>query len=141
VNSKTLQELEDSDWGDPATGETPLIQKCLALRREPIGDFSIENLRLLIGQQMGLKFLLPLAMSHLNHDPLSEGDLYPGDLLQSVLRVPFDSWQETEELLALRAQLPPVAREFLNKAREMDDESKAIFGELIKAAEDVANFH
>ena len=139
--SKTLQELENSDWGDPATGETPLIQKCLALRRKPIRDFTIENLRMAVGQQMGLKFLLPLAMSHLNRDPLSEGDFYPGDLLQSVLRGPFDNWQETEELRALRTQLSPIATRFLDKAREMDGEAKEIFDELIKAAEHVANFH
>ena len=139
--SKTLQESESSDWGDPATGETPMIQECLALRRKKLADLSKEDLRLAIGQKMGLKFLIPLAMRHLNQDPLSQGDLYPGDLLQSVLRVPLQIWGETEELRVLCAQLPAIARGFLDKAREMDEASKELFDELIKAAEHLADFH
>jgi len=136
---KTLQELENSDWGDPARGETGLIQKCLALRRKRLADFSKEDLRLAIGQKMGLKFLLPLAMHHLKLDPFSKGDLYPGDLLQSVLRVPIESWGETEELRMLCAQLPAIGRRFLEKTGEMDENTRAIFHELIAATERLAD--
>jgi len=118
-----------------------MIQKCLALRRKPVTDFSKEDLRLAIGQRMGLKFLIPLAMRDLNQNPFSEGDLFPGDLLQSVLRVPLESWGETEELRALSMQLSAIARRFLVSAAEIDEETKEIFDELIKAAERVAYSH
>ena len=138
---RTLQDLEDSDWGDPASGETPLIQKCLTLRRKPIADFSIEDLRLAIGQKMGLTVLIPLAMQHLLRNPLSEGDFYPGDLLQSVLRVPFETWTETEALRVSWAHLPSIARGFLDYAKGMDDDQREIFDDLIKSAERAAKFH
>ncbi len=139
--SETIQELEDSDWGDPATGETPLIQKCLALRRKPMADFSIEDLRLAIGQKMGLRFLVPLAMDRLRQNPLSEGNLYPGDLLRSVLRVPLETWAETEDLRFLAADVPSIARRFLDYAKGMDEEQREILGDLIDAAERAANIH
>ncbi len=40
----------------------------------------------MIGQQMGLEYLIPLAIERLRDDPLAEGDFYRGDLLQNVLR-------------------------------------------------------
>jgi hypothetical protein len=139
--SSTLEKLEGLDWGDPATGETPMIRKCLALRRKPVADFSIEDLRLALGQQMGVVFLLPLAMHHLEKNPLAQGGLYPGDLLQSVLRLPFEAWTETEELRAFWTHLPALARAFLAHANAMDGEQREIFSELIRAAERAANIH
>jgi hypothetical protein len=139
--SKTLQDLENSDLGDPDTGETPLIRKCLALYRKPLGAFTIENLRLAIGQQMGLRYLIPMAMIHLRQDPLSQGDFYPGDLLWSVLRVPEEEWLESDEMLALRAELRLIAKGFLDKTSDMSPEQKDIFQDLIQAAENVSNLN
>lgn len=48
----------------------------------------------MIGQQIGLKWLLPMAVEILEREPLAEGDLYAGDLLASVLRVDTDFWTE-----------------------------------------------
>jgi len=36
---------------------------------------------------------VPLALARLEHDPLAEGDFYPGDLLVAALRVPPAYWQ------------------------------------------------
>ncbi|MFD8216816.1 contact-dependent growth inhibition system immunity protein [Streptomyces sp. NPDC059697] len=43
------------------------------------------HLRLLIGQDVGLPVLLPLAVEVLRDNPLAEGDMYEGDLLSAVL--------------------------------------------------------
>jgi hypothetical protein len=51
-----------------------------------LDDFTVEDLRIMIGQKIGLLHLLPLAIKILKHDPLAEGDYYPGDLLTSVIR-------------------------------------------------------
>jgi len=137
--SKTLQDLENSDWGDPNTGETPMIRKCLELRRKPVQNFSIENLRLAIGQQMGLRFLIPAAMLHLRRDSLSQGDLYPGDLLWSVFRVPEEKWVESDAMLALRGELRLIAKDFLDKTRDMHPEQREIFQDLIQTAKKVSS--
>jgi contact-dependent growth inhibition (CDI) system CdiI-like immunity protein len=52
----------------------------------------VEDLRIMIGQNIGLSYLLPLAIEQLQHDPLVAGDFYPGDLLEAVLRVEPSFW-------------------------------------------------
>jgi hypothetical protein len=90
--SETLEHLEGVEWELPQDS-SDLMLRCHALRKKPIGDFSIENLRFMIGQQVGIFFLLPVALEVLEEDPLAEGDFYPGDLLGSVLRVDPSFWQ------------------------------------------------
>ncbi|MCP3766638.1 contact-dependent growth inhibition system immunity protein [Streptomyces sp. MAR25Y5] len=46
-----------------------------ALRRRPIGELAVEDMRLLIGQNVGLAHLLPLALEVLRDDPMAEGDM------------------------------------------------------------------
>jgi hypothetical protein len=83
--SKSIQQLEGEDWGDP-TFHTHLVRECYRLRRVPLRDFTAENLRIMIGQNIGLEYLVPLALERLQAEPYAEGDLYPGDLLVNVLR-------------------------------------------------------
>ncbi len=53
---------------------------------------------MLIGQKIGLKFLVPLALQYLKKDPLVQGDFYPGDLLCSVLQVNSDFWEKNKKM-------------------------------------------
>lgn len=89
---KTLQELERQDWGEPPFPSS-LVRTCHALRRKPLRDFTVEDLRIMIGQNISLNYLMPLAIEHLQRDPLAAGDFYPGDLLATVLRVTSGFWQ------------------------------------------------
>lgn len=83
--SKSLQELDGQDWGEP-TFDSHLVTECHRLRRVPLRDFTVEDLRITIGQQIGLDYLIPLALERLEDDPFAEGAYYPCDLLVSVLR-------------------------------------------------------
>ena len=74
------------------------MRRSHALRTKPIDELAVEDLRLLIQQQIGLKYLVPIALQHLRENPLAEGDLYPGDLLAAVLRVAADFWHQRPEL-------------------------------------------
>ena len=94
---KSLQELEHADWGEP-NYDSYLVTTCHRLRRKPLMEFTIEDLRIMIGQQIGLPYLLPLALDHLAENPWSSGDLFPGDLLTNVARVPPQFWQQHPEL-------------------------------------------
>ena len=82
--TRTLEELERSNWGEP-TFDSYLVTTCHALRRKPLADFGTEDLRIMIGQNIGVSFLLPLAVRVLQADPLASGDCYHGDLLVAVL--------------------------------------------------------
>lgn len=92
----TLEELEQSNWGEP-TYPSHLVRECHRLRRVQLRLLTIENLRILIGQNIGLPFLMPLALEQLEQNPLAEGDFYPGDLLCETLRVEADFWRAHAE--------------------------------------------
>jgi hypothetical protein len=77
--------LDGKDWGEPAFNSY-VVRECYRLRRVPLQELGIENLRVLIGQQSSLEYLIPLAIERLRDDPLAEGDFGRGDLLVSVLR-------------------------------------------------------
>lgn len=84
--AKTLNELEGHAWGDPSF-DSSLVRTCHHLRTKPVDEFSIEDLRIMISQNIGVTYLVPLAVVQLEREPLAEGDSYPGDLLSSVIGV------------------------------------------------------
>jgi len=90
---QSLQQLEKSDWGEP-TYHSSLVRTCHALRRKPLAEFTVEDLRIMIGQQISLPYLIPLALERLEVEPLAEGSYYPGDLLPAVLKVDQTFWSE-----------------------------------------------
>ncbi|MFD4208614.1 contact-dependent growth inhibition system immunity protein [Micromonospora tulbaghiae] len=84
----SIEQHERDVWPDPGPEATSLVRRCAELRRKPLAEFTVEDLRVMIGQEIGVPALLPLALQVLRRDPLVEGDYYPGDLLANVLRLP-----------------------------------------------------
>ena len=68
------------------------------MRRRPIGELTVEDMRLLIGQDRGLPHLLPLVLEVLRENPMAEGHMYEGDLLSAVLTRNPSVWAEFSEL-------------------------------------------
>jgi hypothetical protein len=95
--ARTLNELDPPDWG-PAPDAAGLISLCHAARQKPLSELTIEDLRILVGQNVALRLLVPLALERLRENPLSEGDFYPGDLLAAVLSSDASFWQANEGL-------------------------------------------
>jgi hypothetical protein len=96
----TIEELEGVRWrdpGPPGPESTYLVRRCHELRRTPLETFTVEDLRIMLGQQIAVPILLPMALAVLREDPLAEGNYYPGDLLLAVLRLPDDVWRDREE--------------------------------------------
>jgi hypothetical protein len=90
-----LEMLENEYWGDAPDDSSHLIRTCHSLRKKRLEDFSPEDLRILIGQQIGIQHLVPLALTVLQDNPLAEGNFYEGDLLCCLLRyVPCEYWKE-----------------------------------------------
>lgn len=85
VERRTLTELEGSDWGH-SSSDSYIERGCHELRYKPLADMDVEDLRLLIGQGIGLRYLMPIAFDVLRANPLAEGMHYPGDLLGATLR-------------------------------------------------------
>lgn len=94
---KTLEEHEGIAW-EPSVIQSYIAKICFVLRRKPLRDLTNEELRVGLGQQVGVTYLVPLAIKRLEADPLLEARLYGGDLLQSLLDVPFDYWLRHPDL-------------------------------------------
>lgn len=92
----TIEQLERDVWPDPDPDDTNLIRRCTELRRKPIAEFTVEDLRIMLGQQIAVPILLPRAVRVLLNDPLAEGHYHPGDLLAVVLRLPDSAWSSAE---------------------------------------------
>jgi hypothetical protein len=84
---KSLAALDSSYSNVPIDSTARLVEMCTTLLRIPLNDYTIENLRVMIGQGFGLPYLIPLAIEKLKEDIFAEGDLYPGDLLSNVLNI------------------------------------------------------
>lgn len=80
------------------TDSSALVTTCLTLYTKPLKDFTVENLRVMIGQSIGLEFLIPLAVEVLRENPFVSGDYYPGDLLSVVMQVEPSFWQTHQGL-------------------------------------------
>jgi hypothetical protein len=94
---KSLQELENSDWGDPKF-DSSLVVRCHELRRLPICQMNAEDCRLLLGQNIGERYIVPRALEVLADDPLAGGDMLPGALLRNVLELAPEFWSQFPEL-------------------------------------------
>jgi len=119
----SLEQIEGSAWGDAPADASTLISTVHRLRRQPVGSLDAEDLRVLIGQRVGLPVLVSRALDLLQNDPLVEGAYYPGDLLAAVLRVPAEHWAaRPQELARLRAILPTV---------DLDDIDDDLRGDIV----------
>lgn len=94
---KSLENLEKNIWPPLSADECSyLIKTCNLLRKKQLQDFTTEDLRIMIGQEIGLYFLMPLAIETLTDNLFAEGDMYEGDLLKSVLDVDTKFWDDNK---------------------------------------------
>ncbi len=95
---KSLFNLEKTHVDNPGETPTRLVTRCTELVKIPLNEYSIEDLRLMIGQELGLFYLVPLAIETLTDDLFAEGDLYEGDLLANVLKINRTFWKQNPDL-------------------------------------------
>jgi hypothetical protein len=127
LRDRSLEELDAFPSAD-LEGDSYLISEVRRLLAVPLRQLRIEDLRLLIGQSVGLKYLVPMALDHVVDHPLAAGDFYPGDLLKNVMDVPETFWNEHPILrerlvLALRRALERVGK--ADTVPELEGELKA----------------
>ena len=61
----TLEQLENEYWDEPDFN-SHLVTECHRLRKIPLNKFTIEDLRIMLGQKFSIKHLLPLALSDIH---------------------------------------------------------------------------
>ena len=121
--SKSLTQLLGPLAKD-TTDSSALKTTCLTLYEKPLKDFTVENLRVMIGQNIGLEFLIPLAVEVLQENPFVEGDYYPGDLLSAVVKVEPVFWQNHQDFYwrvsEIVAGLPSLMRDLTDAINRFD---------------------
>jgi hypothetical protein len=96
--NQSLQTLEGVDWGEP-TYDSSLVIDCHRLRRVALKDFTDDDLARMIVQQIGLPYLVPMALEAMRQRPCSSGELYfGGTLLSAVLSLDANFWSSHPKL-------------------------------------------
>ncbi len=116
--SKTLTEIENEDWGPPPPNESGVVTRGHKFRYVPIADFTDEQLRFMLFQQIGLPTLVPAAIIWLRRDPIAGGNMIEGTLLQGLLEVPPAFYQAHPDLRKKVEVLIPIAKAAARRAAE-----------------------
>ncbi|MFF7367977.1 contact-dependent growth inhibition system immunity protein [Streptomyces tricolor] len=98
--SRSIEELEGKRWPDPPTDSTNLVRNIHELRKRAIKDLTADELRRLITQDVGLQWLLPVALDFLRETAPDEAAAgwYDDDLLSAVLTRKESTWRNAPEL-------------------------------------------
>ncbi len=100
---KSIEQLENDYWTEPVEFTSGVVVNCHKYRKIPISELTIEQLRLLISQQIGLKHIIELGISELDKNILAEGDFYEDDLLIAISTLPTEFWNDNKtEFLTLK---------------------------------------
>ncbi len=113
--TRTLEQLENDVWSKTDI-HTSLIDTCHRLRRVPVDSLRPADIRLLLGQRIGVRHLVPRAIDLLKTDPMLDASFFPGDLLTAVLRADENRFRGFPDI---RGQLVAIA----SRARQVVSES------------------
>ena len=117
MQSKSIEQLENDYWKEPSEFPTNLVKRCFEYRKIKVSELTIEQIRLLISQKIGIEFLIGIALEKLKQNIIVEGELYEGDLLDSVSKVPTEFWNKN-------------STEFLNFKNIFESNKEKIISEL-----------
>lgn len=73
-----------------------VVRTSLNALKKPLNQLDIQEIRLLITQKLGVKYVLPVAVNALEDDIFQEVTYYDGDLLNAVLNLPMSFWNDNK---------------------------------------------
>ena len=83
----------------PKEGHSSSIQlRTYELYSRKLQDYELDDIRFMIIQKQGLKYLIPIALVYLKEELLVEAMYYEGDVLSSVLLVDRTFWVKNLKL-------------------------------------------
>ena len=97
---QSIEQLEDDYWPELKEEVSGLIRRCHSYRKVPLRALSIEQLRTLITQNIGTEFILPIIIEILEENPITEGELYEGDLLEATADLDRSTWVKHPSFLS-----------------------------------------
>ena len=134
---KTLDQIENTVWGEPDY-PSYLVITCHQLRKKPLKDFTVEDFRIMIGQNISLDILIPMAFERLKQNIMAEGDCYSGDLLNNILTAESSYWIKNP---ILHRKLTKLFRNNFPSIEKLVDRSitRGIFNTIKKNFEEFSN--
>ena len=96
METKSIEQLEKDIWKNPSEFPSDMVEKCYRYRKISIAELTNEQIRLLISQKIGVKYLIGIALEKLERNILTECDFYEGDLLVAVSSLPTEFWDENK---------------------------------------------
>lgn len=91
---------------------------------------SDEEIRLLIGQKIGLQYLIPVALSIIRKNPLVEITFFEGDLLLQLLELSDSDWEHNKEDFKL---FQTIIRNNLSLIESCDDISYDLIEKILNS--------
>ena len=84
ATEKSIAELERKHWPKLGPEASHFHRRCYDAVTKPISELSVADLRLLISQDIGLRFVVPITLEIVEKDPLLECEHFKGDLLTAI---------------------------------------------------------
>jgi hypothetical protein len=119
IPEKSIDELEG--YAPSSSVSTKVVEDVLVARKIPVAQLMPAQMRLLISQRQGTKYLVPFVVELLEKEPWIEADYYPGDLLALVARLDPGFWPPGNEWKNRFLQLFKHA---LSIAPSLDDDTR-----------------
>lgn len=135
ILNKSINELEGTKSTSQPNFYSYPVQKSNELLNKKLLLFEPKDLRLMIGQNIGLKYLIPLAINVLKKDPLIDSEFYNGDLLLKVLSVDKNFWYKFPNL---KEKIISLLKKNEIDYSILDDDTK---NEIISAYKKLINNH
>lgn len=128
THNKTIEELEKDYWTLPSIFPTELVKQVYSLRKKTLSDLTNNDLRILISQNVGLEYIIPIAIERLTINILEEAFYYPGDLLFALLKAKKEFWIKNETIRNQFINLLKKSKAIMRQQLSPDDETdKSIF--------------
>ena len=94
--SKSIEELENDYWKEPEF-KSGLTMICYRARKKQINELNEDEICTLIRQNIGLKYLLPVAVKKFEEYMNNINNFYLSSLLDTLLNLDNNQWINNKE--------------------------------------------
>jgi hypothetical protein len=124
VLAKSLGELGTNFQVDADDFPNSMVKRVGKLRSIPLQELEPDDVRFLITQNVGLTFLVPLAIEKLKFNPMLQTLYYPGDMLLTLTKVDAAFWDSNGSIKEGFVALLKAAKEYVEGYKDIENSTK-----------------
>lgn len=129
TRARTFAEVDGLDSETEAMSPSSSLDEWYArVRNVPIDEMDVGDLARACRQKLHLRLVMPVVANHLRIDPLA-GDIYDGELVNSLLLIPKSYWKENPTDAADLRNIALKTANLEDDVRESFLELKGLLGE------------